>query len=85
MKTYLPRDTSLEALSVQFDLWGRLPLAERARRMFQLGHNLETYAASGVRSRHPEYSAEQVRLAVIRLRIGDRLFQEAYPNVEVYP
>jgi hypothetical protein len=40
----------------------------------------ESISASGIRLRHPSYTDEEVRLAVIRLRLGDPLFCEVYPN-----
>ena len=33
-----------------------------------------------IRESHPEYTADQVRLAEIRDRLGDELFRKAYPN-----
>ena len=35
---------------------------------------------AGIASRHPEYDADAVRLAEIRLRLGDELFAKAFPN-----
>ena len=53
--------------------------------MGELSDAVREIAAEGVRSRHPEYSDEQVRLAVIRLTLGEKLFREAYPGVDVRP
>jgi len=39
----------------------------------------------GVRLRHADYDEEQVRLARIRLQLGDALFAEVYPGVDVGP
>jgi len=39
----------------------------------------------GMRSRHPDYSDEEVRLATIHLTLGEKLFGEAYPGVDVRP
>jgi hypothetical protein len=80
-----PRDTSLEALRVQVDAWKRLGMDGRWKLTFELSENLGRVLAEGVRMRHPDYSEDQVRLAVIRLRIGDKLFHEVYPGVEVAP
>ena len=38
-----------------------------------------------MRSRHPDYRDEEVRLASIRLTLGEKLFGEAYPGVDVRP
>jgi hypothetical protein len=42
-------------------------------------------SAAGVLRRHPNYSDEQVRMAVIRMRLGEALFKKVYPGVEVAP
>ena len=39
--------------------------------------------ADGVRARHPTYSDEQVKQAVIRLSLGEELFRKAFPGVEI--
>ena len=38
---------------------------------------------SGVRQRHPDYDENMVRLAAIRIAIGEDLFRQAYPDVEI--
>jgi hypothetical protein len=35
---------------------------------------------TGVRMRHPEYNANQVKLAVMRLQLGEELFLKVYPE-----
>ena len=80
-----PRDTSLEALRVQIEAWKRLGMDGRWKLTFELSENLGRVLAEGVRMRHPEYTDDRVRLATIRLRIGDKLFREVYPGVEVQP
>lgn len=37
-------------------------------------------ARAGIRSRHPEYTPEDVESAELRLRLGDDLFRAAYPS-----
>jgi hypothetical protein len=44
---------------------------------------LRSVAEDGVRRRHPEYTERQVQLAVIRLRYGEELFLQAFPNENV--
>jgi hypothetical protein len=81
----IPRDTTLEAFWVQIEALRRLGTEGRARMTFQLCEQVRRFAAVGVRSRHPSYTDEQVRLAVIRLRLGDRLFAKVYPGINVEP
>jgi hypothetical protein len=78
----LPKDTSLEAARVQMAAWERLGPSGKAALSFQLSEFTWRLSEAGVRHRHPEYNAEQVRLAAIRLRLGDKLFRAAYPAAE---
>ena len=60
-------------------------MAGRAAMAFELSDNLRAITESGVRMRHPDYTDDMVRLAAIRLAIGERLFREAYPGIEIKP
>ena len=78
-----PADTTPEAAWVQIEAFRRMPPQKRLRMVLQLGDSLRAIVASGVRSRHPEFTPEQVKLAVIRLTLGDDLFRKVYPGMEV--
>jgi len=78
-----PADTTIEAAMVQFDVLRRLDVSERASMTFQLSNNLRKITEAGVRLRHPDYDDETVKLAVMRLTLGDDLFREAFGDVEV--
>jgi hypothetical protein len=79
----VPADTTLEAARVQFEVFRRMPAEKRLALALQMSDSLREVAAAGVRHRHPEYTPEQVRLAAIRLTLGDDLFQKAYAGVIV--
>jgi hypothetical protein len=81
----IPADTTLEAARVQFDVLRRLGTEGRLRLMFELNENLQTTLEAGIRLRHPEYTPEQVRLALVRLRLGGPLFRQCFPDQEVAP
>ncbi|HEV2972637.1 MAG TPA: hypothetical protein VGY55_21905 [Pirellulales bacterium] len=83
--TAIPRDTTLEAFRVQIDVMRRLGVEGRAKLTFELCKNLRQVLTDGVRFRHPDYTDDQVRLAVIRLRLGEKLFRKVYPGVEIKP
>jgi len=51
---------------------------QRLQMALQMSDDIMVLAAAGVRRRHPEYTDEQVRLALIRMRLGERLFHEVY-------
>jgi hypothetical protein len=80
----IPADTTREAWLVQMEIYRRMPGSEKLRRACQMSDWVRKLAASGVRARHPEYTEEQVRLAVIRLSLGDDLFRKAYPGMNVF-
>ena len=78
----LPLDTTIEAARVQAAVWRRLGMEKRLRLALEMIENARSLAESGVRWRHPEYSEHEVRLAAIRLRLGEDLFRKAYPGQE---
>ncbi len=81
----IPADTTPEAAAVQLEIYRRMPPWRRLQIALELGDMVRSLSAAGVRSRHPEYSEEQVQLAVIRLSVGEQLFRRAYPGMDVQP
>jgi hypothetical protein len=81
----IPRDTTPEAYRVQCDALRQMSAETRGRLSAELIEWINQISADGVRRRHPEYSAEQARMAVIRMRLGGDLFRKAFPGVEVVP
>jgi hypothetical protein len=79
----IPHDTTVEAFQVQCDIFSRLSPTERLRRTFDLIDFAERLSANGIRQRHPGYDEEQVRMALIKMRLGDELFKQVYPGMEV--
>ena len=80
-----PADTTLEAARVQFDVLRRLGTEGRVRLMFDLIENLQATLEAGIHLRHPDYTPEQVRWALVRLRLGELLFRQYFPDIEVPP
>ena len=78
-------DTTPEAADVQRAVWQRMTAGQRDEMAAQLSENVRTIAAEGVCRRHPNYSDDQVRLAVIKLQLGETLFAEAFPDCEIVP
>lgn len=75
-----PMDTSNEADRVQFECYRRMTPEERLRIGLQLSETVRKSLLEGVRKRHPEYTQEQLRLAVIKLILPEDLFAAAYPD-----
>ncbi len=79
----MPRDTTLEAARVQFAIFRRMRPEERVRIAVELSEAVRANLEGGIRHRHPEYTTEAVKLASIRVIVGEAFFQKAYPYVEV--
>jgi hypothetical protein len=79
----IPADTTLEAARVQYDIYRRMAPSKRLELAAQMSTALRELVAAGVRHRHPEYDERQVKLAVIRLTLGEELFRKVYPGVDV--
>jgi len=56
---------------------------ERVAVTFRLNELARRAAEAGIRSRHPDYSEEQVRMALRRLWLGDELTRQAWPDREL--
>jgi len=81
----VPTDTTSDAAAVYYAALRRMRPEERVRRALEASDQLRDLLEAGVRQRHSEYDDRQVKLAAIRLRLGDTLFREVYPGVEVEP
>jgi len=79
----VPRDTTLEAIRIRFSILRKIGFAGRANVAIELSDGLRATIQSGVRQRHPEYNDNMVRLAALRLAIGEQLFRQAYPDIKV--
>jgi hypothetical protein len=65
---------------VQFDVYRRLGPNGRLAAAFGLNVTSRQLTAAGIRRRHPEYSDEEVQLALARLLFGDVLVRAAWPS-----
>ena len=75
-----PLDTSEEADMIQTEIYRRMKPEQRLQIGFEASTLSRSVQAAGVRFRHPEYDEDEVRLAVIRINLGDLLFCRVYPN-----
>ena len=57
----------------------------RMRLTFELSADLHANIVAGIRCRHPDYTDEQLRQATIRVKFGEALFREIYPDSDVQP
>ena len=81
----VPADTSLEAARIYFATLRRLGGPRRMEMGVELSDNARSMVEAGVRHRHPEYRDEEVRLAVLRLMVGEELFRQCCPDCDIEP
>lgn len=75
-------DTTAEAGQVQIEILRKRTPGERLRSALDLAQLARALVEQGIRRRHPEYTGEQVRLALIRALLPEGLFRAAYPGSE---
>jgi hypothetical protein len=79
----LPRDTTVKAARVQFDIFRNMQPQQRLELALKMSTSLRNVALAGVRNRHPEYTDPQVKLAYARLTLGEKLFRDVYPGLDI--
>jgi hypothetical protein len=80
----LPRDTTAEAQEVQRAVFRSMTSEQRVRIAIELSDQVMALAAAGIRARHPDYGDAEVEWAIKRLRIGDELFRQAWPDAPLF-
>jgi hypothetical protein len=73
-------DTTKEAENIQLEIFRRMGPERRLRAALDLTRTSRRLLAAGVRSRHPDYTENQVKLATIKLTLGADLFTSVYPQ-----
>ena len=70
---------------MQREIFRKLGPEGRVRMAAEMSDENRELVAAGVRSRHPDYDAPKVRMAVLRLVLGETVFGRAFPGVDVTP
>ena len=78
-------DTSPEAARVQLAALRSMSGSRRAEIAMEMSDAVRQTARAGIRSRHPDYTEEQVHLAFLRLVLGEEIFRQWWPSCEVRP
>ena len=78
MRSWIPGDTTAEAMRKQFEVLRRIGPAGRAAMTFELSDNVRSMVEAGVRSRHPDWDAVRVSREVVRLMLGEELFRRVF-------
>lgn len=73
-------DTAPAAEEVRIRLLRAAGSGRRIRMVCALSEGVRQLSRAGIRSRHPEYSEEDVELAMRRVVLGEELFRAVWPN-----
>jgi hypothetical protein len=73
-------DTSREAAEFQLQAWQRLGAEARVEMVAQLSEQIREISLAGIRQRHPGYTDDQARRALLRLVVGDELVLTTWPG-----
>lgn len=79
MKTF---DTLPKIEEIQFEILRKMSPEMRLNLAIQLFETEKKLLMEGIRSRHPEYKEEEIRLALIRILLGDEQFEIVYPQMK---
>lgn len=73
-------DTSPEAAEILRERLRRMTPSQRVEEGVKLCKFARHMMRAGIRMRHPDYSEDQVEMALARLLWGDDLYRKARPN-----
>jgi hypothetical protein len=79
----ISQDTTIEAAAREYEILRKMDISQRAEMTFDLGDNLRQIIEAGVRFRHPDYNEQMLRMAVLRIFVGDDLFRQIFGDVKV--
>lgn len=69
-------DTSPEVDAILFAFWRDAPATRKLKMMNQLNQTMRAFALSGLRSRHPDASPEQLKRLLADLLLGPELAEQ---------
>lgn len=70
-------DTSLSIHATQIDAFRRMSATERVAAALEMSEAVRSLAEAGIRHRNPEFSDEEVRLALVEIMLGADLASRA--------
>lgn len=74
------RDTTDDAIAVRTRIYRAMTGAQRCDLAAEMSMAARELALAGIRTRHPDYDADQARYALLRMILGDDLFQRVWPR-----
>ena len=73
-----PRDTTEDAQKVLVQIYRKMSVCAKTKRIFDAYQTGRMLAMAGLRDSHPDMSEKQIWLLWARRHLGDELFQKAY-------
>lgn len=70
----------MEAYARQMAIYRDMSPHQRVSVAMAMSEDVNAIAAEGVRARHPGYDEARVRWAVLRLRLGDEIYRQVWPD-----
>jgi hypothetical protein len=64
----------------QLAIYRRMAPAQRCAIAARMSTDARAITMAGIRRRHPDYDANQTRLALFRLLLGDEMFRRVWPH-----
>ena len=77
----IPADTTLEAARKEFEILRSLGPEVRAKMALEMSDNLRHIVEAGVRDRHPDFDQKKIKLEVLRLMVGDKLYRQMLKGI----
>ena len=74
-----PADTSADAFEAQLVAYRGRTAQERIELALALSDEVREVGIAGIRARHPEYTEDQARHAMLLLTLGEPLYRRAWP------
>jgi len=79
----LPPDTSAAAHAAQMSVYRRLGPGGRVKLAMRMSEDARQLALEGIRQRHPAYTADELKTALLVMFIGEDLVRKAWPDRRV--
>jgi hypothetical protein len=81
----LSRDTDREAERVQLEIFRGMPVWRKVQLIEEAISTARDLALAGLRARHPEAGAEELRRRLFELELGEELATRVYGPIGSYP
>ena len=77
----IPSDTTPEVAKKEFEILRNLGPEVRAKMAIEMSDSLRRIVEAGVRHRSPDFNEKKVRLEVLRLMVGDKLYRQLLKDI----